>query len=90
MCIDDLLNALRLSRLRRSRRPLESLFRIPGRRLARQIATYNKIVGEFVLGAGGEWALERMTRRFEVEGRECVPRDGPLLLVSNHPGPSIH
>jgi hypothetical protein len=86
VCIDDLLNALGLSKLRRSRRPLELLFRIPAQRLARQIATYDKIVGEFGLRAGGEWALGRMSQSFKVEGREHVPRDGPLLLVSNHPG----
>ena len=86
VCIDDLLNALGLSGLHRSRRPVESLFRIPARRLACQIATYDKIVGEFELRAGGEWALGRMTRCLKVEGRERVPRDGPLLLVSNHPG----
>jgi 1-acyl-sn-glycerol-3-phosphate acyltransferase len=86
VCIDDLLDALGLSRLSRSRRPLELLIRVPGRRLARQIATYDEIVGEFGLSAGGEWALERMTRGLKVEGRERVPRDGSLLLVSNHPG----
>jgi hypothetical protein len=46
VCIDDLLDALGLSRLRRSRRLLELLVRVPGRRLARQIATYDEIVGE--------------------------------------------
>ena len=86
ICIDDLLDALGLIRLRRSLRPLELLIRVPGRRLARQIATYDKIVGKFGLSAGGEWALERMTRRLKIEGRERVPREGPLLLVSNHPG----
>jgi 1-acyl-sn-glycerol-3-phosphate acyltransferase len=86
VCVDDFLNAFGLSKLRRSRRPLELLFRIPAQRLARQIATYDQIVGEFGLSAGAEWALERMTQRFQVEGREHVPRDGPLLLVSNHPG----
>jgi 1-acyl-sn-glycerol-3-phosphate acyltransferase len=86
VCIDDLLDALGLSRLSRSRRPLKLLLRVPGRRLARQIATYDQIVGEFGLSAGGEWALERMTRRLKAEGREHVPRDGSLLLVSNHPG----
>ena len=86
VCIDDLLNALGLSGLRRNRRPLELLFRIPVQRLAGQIATYDKIVGEFELRAGRQWTLERMTRRLKVEGQERVPRDGPLLLVSNHPG----
>ncbi len=35
---------------------------------------------------GGAWALHRMARRVEVEGRANVPREGPLLLVANHPG----
>jgi 1-acyl-sn-glycerol-3-phosphate acyltransferase len=86
VCIDDLLNALGLSGLRRSRHPLEWLFRIPARRLARQIATYDQIVGGFGLRAGAEWALGLMTRGLEIEGRGSVPRHGPLLLVSNHPG----
>jgi hypothetical protein len=86
VCVDDLLNALGLSGLHRSRRPLELLFRTLERRLARQIATYDEIVGEFGPSAGGEWALEWMTRRLKVEGRERVPREDALLLVSNHPG----
>ncbi len=86
VCMDDLLGAFGLGGLRRGRYPLELLFRIPVRRLVHQIATYDEIVGESVLGAGGDWALERMVRRVEVEGQERVPCDGPLLLVSNHPG----
>jgi hypothetical protein len=86
VCVEDLLSAFGLGTLRHGRRPLELLSRIPARRLARQVATYDGIVGESGLAAGGAWALERMTRRVEVEGRENVPREGPLLLVSNHPG----
>jgi len=43
-------------------------------------------VGESGLSAGGAWALERMVGRVEIEGRERVPTEGSLLLVSNHPG----
>jgi Acyltransferase len=86
VCVDDLLSAFGLGGLRHGRRPLESLSRIPARRLARQIATYDRIVGESGLGVGGAWALERIARRVEIEGRERVPREGSLLLVSNHPG----
>jgi acyltransferase-like protein len=70
----------------RGRRPLELLSRIPAKRLASQVATYDEIVGESGLAAGGEWALGRMARHAEVEGREYVPTEGPLLLVANHPG----
>ena len=86
VCVDDLLSAFGLGELRRCRRPLELLSWIPARRLARQVATYDRILGESGLEAGGAWALKRMARRVEVEGRENVPREGPLLLVANHPG----
>src|SRR5215210_893125 len=83
MCVDQLLEAFGLSS-RRS--PLHLLSRVPAKRLARQIATYDEIVGESGLAAGGAWGLERMARRVEVEGRENVPSEGPLLLAANHPG----
>ena len=86
VCVDDLLSAFGLGNLRRDHRPLELLSRVPARRLAHQVATYDSIVGESGLEEGGAWMLERMTRSVEVEGRENVPREGPLLLIANHPG----
>ena len=86
VCVDDLLSAFGLGGLRRGRRLLELLSRVPAQRVARQIANYDQIVGESGLRAGGAWALERMVRRVEIEGRERVPTEGSLLLLSNHPG----
>jgi hypothetical protein len=86
VCVDELLEAFGLGGVGRGRRPLELLSRVPAKRLARQVATYDEIVGESGLAAGGAWALGRMARRVEVEGRENVPAEGPLLLVANHPG----
>ena len=86
VCADDLLCAFGLGKVRRGRYPLELLSRVPARRLACQVVTYDSIVGESGLAAGGVWALERMARHVEVEGRENVVPDGPVLLVANHPG----
>ncbi len=85
-CVDDLLSAFGLGSAGRWRLPLEFASRVPARHLARQIAIYDRMVGERGLAAGGAWALERMSRDAEVGGRENVPREGPLLMVSNHPG----
>ena len=85
-CSDDLISSFGLDGLRRGRTALEIFTRPPARWLAKQVAAYDGIVGESGLGAGGAWALKRMARRVEVEGAEGVRREGPVLLVSNHPG----
>jgi 1-acyl-sn-glycerol-3-phosphate acyltransferase len=83
VCTDELLGAFGLSK---ELPPLRLLARVPAERLARQVATYDEIVGRSGLAAGGAWALGRMARRAEVEGRENIPTKGPLLLAANHPG----
>jgi len=84
--VDDLISAFGLGEVSHGREVMESISRIPARRLARQILTYDRIVGESGLGAGGAWALKRLSRNTSIEGQENVPRGGALLLVSNHPG----
>jgi 1-acyl-sn-glycerol-3-phosphate acyltransferase len=84
--VDDLISAFGLGRVNQGRGVMESISRIPARRLARQILAYDTVVGESGLGTGGAWALKRLSRNARIEGQENVPRRGPLLLVSNHPG----
>jgi len=86
VCVDDVITAFGLGRVRYGRALLEALSRVPARRLARQVLSFDSIVGGAGLAAGGAWALERLSRSAKIEGRENVPREGPLLLVSNHPG----
>ncbi len=88
LCAADMLSAFGLDGLQRgvARRALKLLARVPARRLARQVATYDHVVGEAGLAAGGAAATERMARHLEVEGVRNVPREGPVLLVANHPG----
>jgi 1-acyl-sn-glycerol-3-phosphate acyltransferase len=84
--VDDLISAFGLGEVSHGRVVMESISRIPARRLARQILTYDRIVGESGLGTGGAWALKKFSRNTSIEGQENVPCGGPLLLVSNHPG----
>lgn len=74
-------------RLRRlATRVAAPVYRLPAARLARQVALYDGIVGERGLGAGGAWAAERLSRSISVSGAEGIPDEGPVLVVSNHPG----
>jgi hypothetical protein len=86
VCVDDLISAFGLDRASYGRALMESISRIPARRLAGQILTYDEIVGASGLRTGGAWALKRLSRNTNIEGQDNVPRGGPLLLVSNHPG----
>ena len=86
LCVDDFISAFGLGEVSHGRAVMESISRLPARRLARQILTYDSMVGESGLGTGGAWALKRLSRNTSIEGQENVPRGGPLLLVSNHPG----
>lgn len=67
-------------------RAAEPLCRIPARRLARQVAAYDEVVGKKGLAAGGRWGVQRLSRSLRVEGEANIPAKGPVLIVSNHPG----
>jgi 1-acyl-sn-glycerol-3-phosphate acyltransferase len=86
VCVDDLISAFGLGGVWHGRVLMVAISRLLARRLARQILTYDQIVGESGLGPGGAWALKKLSRHSKIEGQENVPREGPLLLVSNHPG----
>lgn len=81
----DLLTSMGLSQMRRGRAMLERLCRPPARRLARQILTYDALVASAGLQAAGAWVLGQYVGNVAVQGQP-LPRTGPLLIVSNHPG----
>ncbi|ABG05497.1 phospholipid/glycerol acyltransferase [Rubrobacter xylanophilus DSM 9941] len=86
ICAADLVEAFGAGPELSGRRALERLARPLVRGTARRVALYDEIVGSCGLRAGGAWALEQMAQSFETSGAEGLPEDGPLLVVSNHPG----
>ena len=83
--LDDLYRALGIERLR-GVAPLRRVLRPFARRLATQVVTCDNLVGELGLQVGGAWALGQFVRHAVISGQTNVPREGPLMIVANHPG----
>ena len=62
------------------------LFRNITDRLANLGASFDQIIKEMGLPAASAWALTHFCSDLQVHGSEFIPDQGPLLVVSNHPG----
>lgn len=84
--IDDLLSAWGVKQLRFGQRFWRALARWPSVRFARQIADFDQAVGRAELKGGGQLLCKRHTGGVMVNGLHHLPAQGPLLVLSNHPG----
>lgn len=84
--IQDFLVSLGLENVRRGRRLLEALCWFPSRRFARQMIAYDQDVARSGLSAASRRALNNYVGGLEIVGAENLPAEGPLLVLSNHPG----
>jgi hypothetical protein len=66
-------------------RVLGPLFRPAARRMASLLAELDHNVAEYGWQGGAQRFLTRFVQEAEVSGAEGIPREGPLLVVSNHP-----
>lgn len=82
----DMLEAIGLERVKRGRALLERICFPAAERFALQVAAYDRLVGREGLREGATWLLRRYVERVETSGLANVPDEGPLLMVSNHPG----
>lgn len=80
----ELLDSVGLARLQAT--PLRHLFRPVARRFALTAAEFDARVGMYGLSEGSEWLVHQMTAGLQVSGHAHVPSDGPVVLLSNHPG----
>ncbi len=84
--VQDFLVSLGLENLRRGRRLVEALCWYPSRRFAHQMVAFDRDVAEHGLSAASRRALTSYAGGLEVVGADNLPRQGPLLVLSNHPG----
>jgi 1-acyl-sn-glycerol-3-phosphate acyltransferase len=84
--INEMLDAFGLGGVRRGRGLLEAFCYKRAHEFAQQAATYDAVVGTAGLQTGGLWVLDTFVRHVEIIGQDLVPREGPVLLVANHPG----
>ncbi|OGD17448.1 MAG: hypothetical protein A2V76_01450 [Candidatus Aminicenantes bacterium RBG_16_63_14] len=83
---DEICRAFGLSPAGAPRRLLGPLFRYPAGRFARIIAHADDEIRSSGLNGGARSILADLTLEPAIRGAKSIPRDGPLLIASNHPG----
>lgn len=84
--IDDMLQSLGWHNLTFARKFFDLLFAYPARRFAHQVLEYDQGVAELGLTAGARRLLNTYVSQLSIRGQENIPGQGPLLILSNHPG----
>jgi len=84
--IDEIVAAVGLPTTALTHTVFWHLFRNITDRLANLGASFDQIIKEMGLPAASAWALTHFCSNLQVHGSEFIPDQGPLLVVSNHPG----
>ena len=86
LLIYEILNAVGLPKTERLHRAIAPLFHKATDKLATIGVTFDRLVAEAGFPKAAEWALTNWCTGVKARGAEQVPAEGPLLVVSNHPG----
>ena len=84
--VDEIFFALGLGRSGRWRRGLGPLFYLPANHLAQVGAILEEEAPRSGLSGASQRALPELSLHVTTYGVENIPREGPLLIVSNHAG----
>lgn len=83
---DELVKLLGLSPSGLPRHLLSPVLFPPANAFAKIASTFDRIVEQMGFREATGWALSHFVNEVNVQGLEHVPQEGPLLVVSNHPG----
>ncbi len=83
---DEIFRLFKLSRDSWERRVFGPFFRLPTHRFAQVAARFDQYVADYGFREAAMRILPVFAQAFEAHNVENIPRDGPLLITSNHPG----
>jgi hypothetical protein len=83
---DEIFRLFKLSPQSWLRKTFGPLFRLPTRRFAQAACVFDQWVEEYGFREAALRILPVFARAFEANNVENIPREGPLLITSNHPG----
>lgn len=84
--IGEIFKALGRPEHGRARRAFGPLFSLATDRLSEIGMTFDRMCTKQGFPIAAEWALTNWCRDLAARGTELIPADGPLLVLSNHPG----
>jgi 1-acyl-sn-glycerol-3-phosphate acyltransferase len=83
---DEIVAAMGFNRRGLARRLLGPIFYPPAQRFSRLIADVDRQVGESGIQAAAGQLLTHFIDQLRVFGAGSIPKEGPLVVASNHPG----
>ena len=86
LILDEIVKAFGLPASGWPRRPVKWLFRIPAQRFAQLGAEFDLYLARGGFAEAARRVLPRFISDWRAYGTEHIPLQGPLLVVSNHPG----
>lgn len=84
--LDDLVAAFGWQKYRIPSNLLRRIFYAPAKKFAEQILDFDHVIGRENLPKAAQHSLYYFIRDLEIFGQEHLPKSGPVLFLSNHPG----